>query len=89
MDFFRRNTDQFSGFFDQVDQPLISQAVIDIAAVPAGGHPPGITQDHQVLRNARLAQSKGGHQMANTGRLVLDDQKDLNPGRLAEEIKQF
>ena len=66
----------------------VFQVVEDIAPIAVRRYQAGLAQDHQVLRDARLAHSQHSRKVAHAGLARADDQENLNAGRLADDRKQ-
>jgi hypothetical protein len=67
----------------------MGEVIEDIAPIPLSSDQTRLAQNHQVLRDARLAHAQYGFQMAHAGLLRAKDPQDLDARRLADLGKQF
>lgn len=63
------------------------KAVENIAPAAMSRYQTSLSQNHQVLRDTRLAHAQRGFQVADTGFLPADDHEDLDSCWLADEKK--
>ncbi len=57
--------------------------------IAVGSNQPGITHNHQVLRDRGLALAEIGFKVADTRCAGADYQQDLNPGRLGDQAQKL
>ncbi len=81
-DFIVRNPGDLRCSFDEREQALLRQVIVNETAFSPGSHPSGFPQRHQVLRDRRLAQPKGSNEVADASRLFANDEQDLDARRL-------
>lgn len=88
--YFRRIQAQaHGGCFDQFQQGRIFKAIIDIASGPIWRDQPGLAQEHQMLRDDRLAHAGHRLQVADTGFAFADGQQDLDADWLTDQLEQI
>jgi hypothetical protein len=73
---------------EQIDDVLVVQADIDIAALLAGAYQSLIAQATQLMRDRRGAQSDSLHQLSEADVALYQDGKDAHPRRVAEGREQ-
>jgi hypothetical protein len=83
----RFDPQQAGDLIDHLKNFRANQAVEDIAAIPVRGHQFGFAQDHQMLRDTRLASAQYCLQVADAGLFGANDQENLDSGRLTDQRK--
>jgi hypothetical protein len=89
LDLLRVDPQQGRGLSDDLQNFRVSQAVEDIAPIAVRGHQFGFAQGHQVLRDARLAQSQRRLHVAYACFCAADHQNNLDASRLADQAENF
>lgn len=72
------------GMLDELEPARIGEAVKNMPSAALGDYPPGVAQEHELLRDVGLAQPQRGFKVADTGLSAANGQQDVQASRLAQ-----
>ena len=76
------------GLIDQIKHPALHDAIKDVPAIAPIPHQPGITQDHELLRDISLTIAKPGLHMTDTLLILAQNLKNFQTRWMRKRLKK-